>query len=315
MSKEKFLEQVKNGKFDMGKMTKSQAKVLIDNIEDMDFFEQFHANIIGFEGGSYFRSNCLYYAFQKNPSAFKKMSEEQIFNAIEILNECSGFSDEYFDYLPKKIRNNRNKFLEILKNAKTKLAVSYIPKRYVKDREIILEAAKKGYPAFCLEPQFLADEDIMYEIGKRNLKVFEYVSKKLLTTEFVTKVIEKNPLAIAHAPNKFKRDKEIMRKVVEQSPHSLVFGLELTKDVDYVLDLAKNNPEVFTYASQEVRSNPEAVNRMAEIDPKVAINAVPDDVILNDDFVAQLNFKDDKELQKELEHQQAEIKAERVKSF
>lgn len=115
------------------------------------------------------------------------------------------------------------------------------------DRELALEAIKKGLPLYYLSEQLRDDKDIVLAAIKQGVKSYK-----------LNNVLN----ALKNASERLRNDKQVVLAAVKKYGVALEFASkDLQNDKDVVLAAVSNYSRAFRYASDELRDNSEFVLR------------------------------------------------------
>ncbi|EFC46027.1 predicted protein [Naegleria gruberi] len=137
-----------------------------------------------------------------------------------------------------------------------------LPEKYHQDREIVLNAVKKG-GSIAITKYFREDREIVMEaLNNTNFDLSSISSNLRKDKEIVMKAIENNSYNFCYADKVFRSDKEFIMKLFDNpkfalhSPCISSLDIKLRDDNEIASMFLKRCPSHFVYLSERLRNDP-----------------------------------------------------------
>ena len=180
------------------------------------------------------------FAVKKNGLALQFASEALQHNT-EIVSQAILSAGDALRFVPVELRNNR----ELILNASRNCSAELVPKQFLADEDVAWNLIKHNYRAFSyLSEELRKDIDLIIEVIRYDVDMLMYVPNEVLNDrENVLELVAERAGVLAYVADECKNDKEIALVAMRADGSPWAYGQlseELKFDVDVLWELVDN---------------------------------------------------------------------------
>ena len=179
-------------------------------------------------------------AVKKNGLALQFASDALQHNT-EIVSQAILSAGDALRFVPVELRNNR----ELILNASRNCSAELIPEQFLADEDVAWNLIKHNYQAFpCLSKELRKDPELIIEVIRYDVDMLMYVPDEVLNDRNnVLELVAERAGVLAYVADAFKNDKEIALVAMRADGSPWAYGQlseALKFDVDILRELVDN---------------------------------------------------------------------------
>lgn len=204
---------------------------------------------------------------------------------------------KFFDYIlnifaeTEKLNRHDEKWNEKYFEAKIIWKFKNFDKKYLNDKEIVMQAVKNDGNSLEFAGEKLKnDRDVVMEAVQKNGKTLRFVGKELKNNEeVIMQAVCQNIEAFEFVSMQFKENDNFMKNTIKICNGGLKYASEnLKKDRNFIIELVKINGMELAYASKELREDKEVCLSAIDQDIRAFLYVQNEEIQNNIKYVKKL---------------------------